>query len=123
MLSAEINRLITQTGPDTKCGDLLRQYWQPAALTVELDDERPVRPVTLLGEDLVLFKDNSGRYGLMDKQCPHRGADLCYGRREDNGLRCPFHGWLFDVSGQCVEMPGEPVDSQMHKKVKAKAYP
>jgi len=123
MLSAEINRLITQTGPDTKCGDLLRQYWQPAALTVELDGERPVRPVTLLGEDLVLFKDNSGRYGLMDKQCPHRGADLCYGRREDNGLRCPFHGWLFDVSGQCVEMPGEPAQSQMHKKVKTKAYP
>lgn len=123
MLSAEINQLITETGPTTKCGNLLRQYWQPAALTIELETERPVRPVKLLGEDLVLFKDESGRYGLMEKQCPHRGADLCYGRREDNGLRCPFHGWLFDVSGQCVEMPGEPTDSQMHKKIKAKAYP
>ena len=123
MLSAEINHLITRTGPDTQCGDLLRQYWQPAALSVELEGQRPVRPVTLLGEELVLFKDNSGRIGLMDKQCPHRGADLCYGRREDNGLRCPFHGWLFDVHGQCKEMPGEPADSRMYENVKAKAYP
>ncbi len=123
MLSAELNQLITETGPDTKCGNLLRQYWQPAALTVELDGKRPVRPVRLLGEDLVLFKDQSGRFGLMDKQCPHRGADLCFGRREDNGLRCPFHGWLFDVSGQCMEMPGEPSDSKMHEKIRAKAYP
>lgn len=123
MLSAEINELITQTGPGTKCGDLLRQYWQPAALTVELDTSRPVLPVRLLGENLVLFKDEKGRYGLMDKQCPHRGADLCYGRREDGGLRCPFHGWLFDVTGQCLEMPGEPVDSRMHENIKNAAYP
>ena len=123
MLSAQINQLITQTGPDTKCGDLLRQYWQPAALTVELEIERPVRPVRLLGENLVIFKDEEGRYGLMDRQCPHRGADLCYGRHEDNGLRCPFHGWLFDFSGQCLEMPGEPEDSKMPGQLKANAYP
>ena len=123
MLSAEINQLITKTGPETKCGELLRQYWQPAALTVELEGERPVRPVRLLGEDLVLFKDEQGRYGLLDKQCPHRGADLCYGRREDDGLRCPFHGWLFDITGQCTQMPGEPADTKMHEKITVKAYP
>ena len=123
MLSQEVNQLITQTGPGTKCGNLLRQYWQPAALAAELDDEHPVRPVKLLGETLVLFRDEQGRYGLMDRQCPHRGVDLAYGRCEDGGLRCPFHGWLFDVSGQCKEMPGEPSDSKMHEKIRNTAYP
>jgi phenylpropionate dioxygenase-like ring-hydroxylating dioxygenase large terminal subunit len=123
MLSAEINELITRTGPDTSCGNLLRQYWQPAALTVELEGERPVRQVELFGEKLVLFKDEKGRYGLMDRRCPHRGVDLCYGRAEHGGLRCPFHGWLFDVSGQCLEMPGEPVDTKMPEKIKNTAYP
>ena len=123
MLSKEINDLITQTGPGTPCGAVLRQYWQPAALTAELDGERPVKQVELLGEKLVLFRDDQGRYGLIDRHCPHRAADLAFGRCEDGGLRCPFHGWLFDVTGQCLEMPGEPASSTMHEKIRAAAYP
>ncbi|MEX0339896.1 MAG: Rieske 2Fe-2S domain-containing protein, partial [Arenibacterium sp.] len=83
----------------------------------------PVAPVDLLGERLVLFRDTSGDLGLIQRHCPHRGADLCYGRLEDNGLRCPFHGWHFDRSGQCVEQPGEPADSRMHERVRAVSYP
>ena len=123
MLSAERNRLVTETGPETPTGALMRRYWQPAALSEELSDERPVKPVRLLGEDLVLFRDDAGRLGLVGRQCPHRGADLCYGRLEDGGLRCPFHGWLFDVEGACLEQPAEPLDSTFHTKVRLKAYP
>ncbi|MGI9350659.1 MAG: Rieske 2Fe-2S domain-containing protein, partial [Rhizobiaceae bacterium] len=123
MLTQEVNDLITKTGPDTGAGNLLRHYWQPAALAEELQQARPVVPVRLLGEDLVLFRDNNSALGLIDRHCPHRGADLCYGRREDNGLRCPFHGWHFDRLGQCVEQPGEPETSRMHERVKISGYP
>lgn len=123
MLSKEINDLITRVGPDDGAGKVLRRYWQPAALTVELDGERPVAAVRLMGEDLVLFRDNEGELGLIGRQCPHRGADLCYGRREDNGMRCPFHGWHFDRSGQCVEQPGEPEGSRMHEQISVPSYP
>ena len=123
MLSKEVNDLITRVGPDDGAGKVLRHYWQPAALTVELDGERPVAAVRLMGEDLVLFRDNEGELGLIGRQCPHRGADLCYGRREDNGLRCPFHGWHFDRSGQCVEQPGEPEGSRMHENIRVPSYP
>lgn len=123
MLSAEQNRLVTETGPGTPAGALLRRYWQPAALTVELAGERPVLPVRLLGEDLVLFRDEAGRHGLIGRHCAHRGADLCYGRLEDGGLRCPFHGWLFDVAGKCLEQPAEPQASQFHRKVRHPGYP
>lgn len=123
MLSKEINDLITKVGPDDGAGKVLRRYWQPAALTVELEGDRPVAAVRLMGEDLVLFRDNEGELGLIGRQCPHRGADLCYGRREDNGIRCPFHGWHFDRTGQCVEQPGEPEESRMHEQISVPSYP
>ena len=122
MITAETNRRMTRIGPGTPAGKLLRMYWQPAALAEELSGPRPVKPVRLLGEDFVLFKDEQGRYGLLDRQCPHRRADLVYGRREDGGLRCSFHGWLFDVNGQCLDTPGEP-DSNFCRHVRQRAYP
>lgn len=96
--------------------------WVVAATSAELDIPRPVIPVTLRGERLVLFRDDEGELGLIGRHCPHRGADLCFGRREDNGLRCPFHGWHFDRSGQCVEQPAEPADSTMYKMIKLLSY-
>ena len=101
----------------------MRMYWQPAALVDELQGPRPVRPVKLLGENLVLFRDEEGRYGLIDRHCAHRGADLAFGRLENGGLRCAFHGWLFDVAGQCLETPAEPKDSQLCQGIKQRAYP
>lgn len=123
MLSHEQNLRLTSTGPGSPCGAVLRQFWQPAALTDELSEERPVKAVRLLGEDLVLFRDDAGRYGLIDRHCPHRGVDLAYGRPEDGGLRCPFHGWLFDVTGACLEQPAEPAGSRFHTKVRTTNYP
>ncbi|HUT49387.1 MAG TPA: Rieske 2Fe-2S domain-containing protein [Alphaproteobacteria bacterium] len=123
MLSAERNERITRTGPGTPAGVLMRQYWQPAALSEELAGNRPVVPVRLLGEDLVLFRDEEGRCGLVSRRCCHRGADLAYGRLEDGGLRCPFHGWLFDVNGACLEQPAEPAGSNFKNKVRQPAYP
>ncbi len=123
MLSQEINELITRTGAGTPAGNLMRRYWQPAALVDELEGPRPVRPVRLLGEDLVLFKNTDGSYGLIGKHCPHRGADLCYGRLEDGGLRCPFHGWHFDRHGNCLDQPAEPEGSRMHENIRHTAYP
>ena len=114
MLTAEQNRLITETGPGTPCGALMRRYWQPAALVEELDTLRPVKRVRLLGEDLVLFRDDVGRYGLLHRHCAHRGADLAFARCEDGGLRCPFHGWLYDATGACLEQPAEPAGSTFH---------
>ncbi len=123
MISKEQNDLITRTGPGTDAGAVMRRYWQPAALTDELAGNRPVVPVRLLGEDLVLFRDSEGSLGLIERACPHRGADLCYGRLEDNGLRCPFHGWHFNRAGQCVEQPGEPEGSRMHEQIRVASYP
>src|SRR5215831_9163692 len=108
MLSAEQNDLITRTGPGTPAGRLMRCYWQPAALVDELAGNRPIKPVRLLGESLVAFRDGQGRYGLIERACPHRGTDLAFGRLEHAGLRCSFHGWLFDVTGQCLDTPAEP---------------
>ena len=122
MLTAERNDLITQSGPGTPLGAFMRQYWQPAALVDELDGPRPVRRVRLLGEDLVLFRDDAGRYGLLDRHCAHRGADLSFGRAEDGGLRCPFHGWLFDATGACLEQPAEPEGSTFCQHVRQTAY-
>ncbi len=122
MLTAERNALITQSGPGTPLGAFMRHYWQPAALVDEFDGARPVRPVRLLGEDLVLFRDDAGRYGLLGQHCAHRGASLVYGRAEDGGLRCPFHGWLFDASGACLEQPAEPEGSSFCKSIRQTAY-
>jgi phthalate 4,5-dioxygenase oxygenase subunit len=123
MLSAEQNDLITRTGADTPAGRLMRRYWQPAALVDELAGNRPVKPVRLFGEDLVIFRDEQGRYGLIGRRCPHRGTDLSKGRLEAGGLRCAFHGWLFDVDGTCLETPAEPAGSNLCANIRQVSYP
>ncbi len=124
MLSKEQNDLVTQTGPGTAMGDLFRCYWLPVLLAEELpeNDCPPVR-VKILSERLVAFRDTLGRYGLIDEFCAHRGPSLWFGRNEDCGLRCPYHGWKFDVNGQCVDVPSEPAESGYAKKIKLKSYP
>ena len=124
MLSREQNDLITRVGPGTPAGSLMRHYWQPAALVDELSGtNRPVKAIRLFGEDLVIFKDEQGRYGLIGRRCPHRGTDLSKGRLEGGGLRCAFHGWLFDVNGKCLETPAEPADSKLCANIKQVSYP
>src|SRR6476469_4444231 len=108
MLSASQNELLTQDGPATKMGYLLRRYWHPIAAVAEFED-RSTKPVRVMGEDLVLYKDKSGTYGLVDRRCPHRRADLSYGFVEQCGLRCNYHGWLYDEAGRCTEQPYEDV--------------
>ena len=124
MLKKEHNDLLTQTGPGTPMGQLFRCYWMPALLAEELpeNDCPPVR-VKILSERLIAFRDSKGRYGLIDEFCPHRGASLWFGRNEQCGLRCPYHGWKFDVTGQCVEVPSEPDGSEYPKRVKLVSYP
>ena len=97
--------------------------WLAIATTDDLDRPRPLLPIRLGGKPYVLFRDEQGHLGLIGRHCPHRGADLCYGRLEDNGLRCPFHGWHFDRTGQCVEQPAEPEGSQMYKQIKVPMVP
>jgi phthalate 4,5-dioxygenase oxygenase subunit len=123
MLTQEQNRLLTQTSPGTPGGDLLRRYWQPVALSEEIPPGSPPLPMQVMGEELVLFRDEVGRVGLLGLHCAHRAADLSYGRIEYGGLRCLYHGWLYDVCGNCLEQPGEPAESRFHEKVKQLAYP
>jgi phthalate 4,5-dioxygenase oxygenase subunit len=123
MISAEQNDLITRVGRGTPAGTLLRRYWQPVALAEELSGPRPLKPVQLMGQHFVLFRDESGKLGLVDRDCPHRGADLAYGRLEDGGIRCAFHGWLFDASGKCLETPAEPAGSKLCTRIRQGAYP
>lgn len=124
MLRKEVNELLTQTGPGTQMGDLFRRYWMPALLAEELpeNDCPPVR-VKLLSERLIAFRDSDGRYGLMDEFCAHRGVSLWFGRNEEGGLRCPYHGWKYDVNGQCLDVPSEPESSGFCEKIKLQAYP
>ena len=124
MLSAADNELLTRTGPDTPMGDLFRRFWMPALLSQELPepDCPPVR-VKIMGEELVAFRDTEGRVGLVDPRCPHRGANLFFGRNEQCGLRCAYHGWKFDVSGRCVDLPTLPPDSTFRDRVRITAYP
>src|ERR1041384_1218025 len=124
MLTKDQNDLITQTGPGTPMGTAMRRYWMPALLSDELPapDCPPVR-VRLLSEDLVAFRDTSGQVGLLAANCPHRGASLFFGRNEEDGLRCVYHGWKFDVAGACIDMPNEPPESNFKNKVRATAYP
>ena len=124
MLTREQNNLVTQTGPGTPMGNLFRSYWLPALLSEELpeNDCPPVR-VKILSERLIAFRDTNGNYGLIDEFCPHRGPSLWFGRNEECGLRCPYHGWKFDYTGQCVDVPSEPVESGYAKTIKLKAYP
>jgi phthalate 4,5-dioxygenase oxygenase subunit len=123
MMSVEQNELMTKTGPATPAGALLRRYWQPAALSAELAGEKPIRALRLLGQEVVLFRDPSGQLGMLDRDCPHRGADLAFGRLEDGGLRCLFHGWLFDRNGKCLETPAEPEGSSFCDRVRQRSYP
>ncbi len=124
MLSATDNELLTRTGTDTPMGQLFRRFWQPVALSRELPepDGVPLR-VKVLGENLLAFRDTQGRVGLVEPRCPHRGADLYFGRNEECGLRCVFHGWKFDVNGQAVDLPNVPGDSAYHEKISITAYP
>jgi 5,5'-dehydrodivanillate O-demethylase len=123
MLTKEENERLTRIGPGTPAGELLRRYWYPVATAQELSVQYPTRLIRLLGEDLVLFRDKRGRVGLLEDRCPHRGASLLYGRVEERGIACPYHGWLFDTNGICLETPAEPAESKFHLTVKHKAYP
>ena len=124
MLRPEENELITRTGPGTPMGEWFRRFWLPVMLAEEIPvaDCPPVR-VTVLGEHLIAFRDSSGKIGLLDRYCAHRRADLFFGRNEECGLRCVYHGWKYDVEGACVDMPSEPPESNFKDKIKLKAYP
>ena len=124
MLSAEDNELLTRTGRGTPMGEYFRRFWMPALLSQELPepDSPPVR-VKIMGEELVAFRDTEGRVGLLDPRCPHRGADLYFGRNEACGLRCVYHGWKFDVAGRCVDMPTMPPESTFRDRLRITAYP
>jgi len=124
MLVHEDNELLTRTAAGTPMGDMMRRFWIPFMLASELPDRdgAPAR-VRLLGEDLVAFRDSEGRVGLLDAHCPHRRAGLFFGRNEECGLRCSYHGWKFDISGTCVEVPSEPPGSDFYKRVRIKSYP
>src|ERR1700716_3193381 len=124
MLSLEENQLLTQVGPGTPMGLLVRRFLRPVLLARERPgpDCDPVR-VQILGEKLIGFRDTNGKVGLIQNNCPHRGASLFFGRNEESGLRCVYHGWKFDTSGQCIDMPNEPAESDFKTKVRAVAYP
>jgi phthalate 4,5-dioxygenase len=124
MLSQQDNDILCRVGPGTPMGELMRQYWLPAMRSDEVPapDCPPLR-IKLLGEELIGFRTTSGAVGLVQNSCPHRGASLFFGRNEEGGLRCVYHGWKFDVSGACVDMPSEPAESNFKSKVHARAYP
>jgi 5,5'-dehydrodivanillate O-demethylase len=122
MLSAEENELLTRVGPGTPMGNLLRRYWHPVAMTEKMRD-RWTMPVRILGEDLVLFRDRSGKLGLIGESCPHRRASLAYGIPTEDGIRCPYHGWKFDGTGQCLDQPNEPEGSSFKEKIRTAGYP
>jgi phthalate 4,5-dioxygenase len=123
MLRVEENEVLCRVGPGTVMGNFMREYWLPAMLSKELPrpDSDPVR-VLLLGEKLIAFRDSTGQVGLLQNHCPHRGASLFFGRNEESGLRCVYHGWKFDAEGNCLDMPNEPAESDFRTKVKAQAY-
>src|SRR5271169_6437762 len=122
MTSAAEGRELTQVGAGTVMGELMRQYWIPVAQSAELvRDGAPIR-LMLLGEKLIAFRDSAGRVGVMDHRCPHRCASLFLGRNEEGGIRCIYHGWKFDVAGNCVDMASVPPHQDFKHKVKAKAY-
>ncbi len=122
MLTVEQNGRITRVGPGTPMGELMRRYWHPIAAAGELV-KNPTKAVRLLGEDLVLYRNRSGTIGLIEASCAHRRGNLLFGIPEDEGLRCPYHGWLYDETGQCIETPAEAEDSTFATRVKLKAYP
>jgi len=124
MLRKDQSDLLTQTGPGTPMGHMFRCYWLPALLAEELpENECPPVRVKILSERLLAFRDTDGRYGLIDEFCAHRGVSLWFGRNEESGLRCPYHGWKYDVTGQCIEVPSEPEESGFCRRIKLKSYP
>jgi 5,5'-dehydrodivanillate O-demethylase len=123
MLSREENEFLTRVGPGTPAGELLRRYWQPAAAAAELTEEKPIKAVKILGEELALYRDKAGRYGLVGEHCPHRSASLAFGRVDEEGIRCPYHGWKFDGAGKCLEQPAEPPGSTFKERTRHTAYP
>lgn len=123
MLTADENEMLTRVGPGTPAGELLRRYWHPVAIAADLTPESPAKFVRILGEDLVLFVTPKGEPGLLDDRCAHRGVSLSYGRVEERGIACAYHGWLYDVRGNCLATPAEPADSKFCLTVKQKAYP
>ena len=124
MLTAADNHMLTRTGVDTPMGQFFRRFWQPVALSRELPepDGAPLR-VQIMGEQLVAFRSSDGTVGLVDARCPHRGADLYFGRNENGAIRCVFHGWQFDVQGRAVELPNVPAGASYHGSLRIKAYP
>jgi len=123
MLSRSQNDLVTQTGPGTPGGKLLRSYWQPIATLEEMPLGGDPMPIDIMSEALVLFRDDQDRLGLIGRHCPHRATDLSYGRVENGGLRCLYHGWLFDINGKCIDQPAEPEDKKFCHKVRGVSYP
>ena len=124
MLRKEQNDLLTQTGPGTPMGQMFRSYWLPALMADELpENECPPVRVKILSERLLAFRDTDGNYGLIDEFCAHRGVSLWFGRNEEHGLRCPYHGWKYDVTGQCIDVPSEPAECGFCQKIKLKSYP
>ena len=113
---------LTQTNAGTPAGELLRRYWQPIALVSSLGPDAGPQPIRIMGEDLVLFRDTDNRVGLIDRQCAHRCTDLALGRVEDGGLRCPYHGWLFDIHGKCLQQPAE-ASPTAKDRIHMKSYP
>lgn len=129
MLTRAENEMLTRVGPGTPAGELLRRYWHPVAVAGELSEEKPIKRVRILGEDLVVYRlppgpgESQPRYGLIEEQCQHRFASLAYGRVDCEGIRCPYHGWKYDLSGQCIEQPAEPADSTYKNEIRQTAYP
>ena len=123
MLSVADNELLVRTGPGTAMGEYFRRFWLPVALARELEADGPPIRVKLMGEDFVAFRDTQGRVGLLEPRCAHRGADLFFGRNEDCGLRCIYHGWKYDADGRCVELPNVPAGSAYHGKIAVRACP
>jgi len=123
MMTQEENDLLTQTDRGTPMGELMRRYWQPVALCEELPEGGAPIPVKIMGEELVLYRDEQGKLGLLGIHCPHRGADLSYGRVEEGGLRCIYHGWLFDKQGRCLDQPWEPGGGENREQIRNTAYP
>ena len=123
MLTQEMNERLTKVGPGTPMGELMRRYWHPIAGSAQLNADNPTKQVRLLGEDLVLYRDSSGTIGCIEPSCAHRKANLSYGVPEENGIRCAYHGWIFNEHGQCVDQPSEPEGSKFKEKVRIKAYP
>ncbi|MYA50121.1 MAG: aromatic ring-hydroxylating dioxygenase subunit alpha [Chloroflexi bacterium] len=123
MLTAAQNQRLTRVGPGTPMGELMRRYWHPIAPSAELNPDNPTKEVRILGEDLVLYRDAKGTLGLIEPSCAHRKANLSYGIPEENGIRCAYHGWIFNETGQCMDQPSEPEGSKFKDKVRIKAYP